>query len=90
MTTNLESTETPLEECSDDDNKISGYLVDLYCINRTEHGMLTPEGTNIATAPWEHSWHCMYEVDFCVSSGFGLVQLNEDITLKHNVVFECW
>eukprot|EP00854_Cymbomonas_tetramitiformis_P031859 gene31859-40203_t len=54
----------------------TGYLIDLYCWNRNKNRAL--DGADMENRPWDHTVHCMRDVDICRNGGFAVLELVGD------------
>ncbi|KAG8463035.1 hypothetical protein KFE25_001808 [Diacronema lutheri] len=62
----------------------TGFLTDLLCWDMVN----AIDGANMLTAPEEHTVHCMVDIQECVDSGFGVLELppgETEYTLKYKL-----
>jgi len=68
----------------------SGYLVDNYCYGLVSMGRLALDGTNVITAPWEHTIHCLRDPVQCTQNGYYLAinTANGTATPNYQIKFQ--
>ena len=66
----------------------SGYLIDNYCFALMGMGRLALDGTNVITAPWEHTIHCLRDPPQCYQNGFYLAINNASSTETPNYMIK--
>jgi len=67
---------------SSGDVSITGYLVDLFCVNNQQYIALDTKA-DLRIQPGNHSAYCLYDVPQCINSGYGiLVMENENKMYK--------